>query len=871
MRLSQLALILCLPLFGKIDPTAWSNAKTESEEESFFLRRIADFWQEGEYDIAKTQMEEFLSSYPNSPFSDLIRISLGDILLREKNYSGALASYSALSSPDCAQMAFLNRMQCLYGLEWYSTLADECETALKSLENEEQRLKTTFYLAIALYHQCLNASKDSDLLLKIAKRAEPYFATLLKSELSSEVSQAFAHLCCILKEYQKAVDIYLDLASRDPLAEDEMTFQAALIQAEYDKKLALQSFERIAKKGEKKAKDAAYNHLILSFEAGLHDQIVSGRAEILAAVPEERKGMAHLFIGRSSAALGKWSDAIDELTRFLKQAPDSSKESIYAGLVALIESAHHLGDVTALDTAIAKLSEIDATDGQVAKGRLLKALLLKNAGNRGLAREELEGLLSGFPDFPDRAAAAFEWADLEYQAENWEDCRSRSLAFLEQFPKHELSPFAWRYLAASSERASHQSPEFKKRYSADLERLLQNGSLFSKQELCDWKFYLAQAYFNLGRFDDAISTLQFLLYHFNSFPQEGNAQLLLGLSHRDGKGDLAAFCLCAEKAIEKNANLMDPAPLHVSLFNAYLELSKQLEGLIENGADHLYKALEAGADISRQNLLWLGDRYAALSNPVRASRVLSCLLESGFEETAAYRLASIYSSEGRVAEQIDLLEQSVNAYKSDPNGDWKWEKEVKLLLAEGYESQGLSEKATLLLNEIAPPDHPIRSETVAKAYLQRARIHARAAEHVAEVASEFKDLILQRRLVQEPVHLEAGLDYVDLLAPPSTAGEKRLLLLEKIKKDFESADDLLSKDYHQARTKYPEKNRIFENYMKWIDQEILLAQSDLTVDPAAQKELQAKAKDLLLQIKCGCSHPTLLKRVCSRLNREGEK
>ena len=64
-----------------------------------------------------------------------------------------------------------------------------------------------------------------------------------------------------------------------------------------------------------------------------------------------------------------------------------------------------------------------------------------------------------------------------------------------------------------------------------------------------------------------------------------------------------------------------------------------------------------------------------------------------------------------------------------------------------------------------------------------------------------KDLTLQRRLESEPIHFEAALEYISLLAPNDR--EKQLSLLEKIKKDFEGTDDILSKDYHQARLKFP--------------------------------------------------------------------
>jgi len=871
-RLAQLGLLIALPLIAKIDPADWSVARTSNEEEALFLRRIADFWQEGEYGIAKSQMEAFLSSFPESRFSDPLRICLGDILLREKNFSAALASYADLS-PEFEAKAFLNRMQCLYNLEWYSTLADVCERHLKNDLDPDTKHKTTFYLAIALYHQCLNASKEPEMLLKLAKRAEPHFETLLESDLSLEVSQAFAHLCCILKEYRKAVNIYHDLAAKEPLVEDEMNFQAALIQAEYDKDLAIQSFEQIEKKGQVRAKEAAYNRLILSFEAGRHDEIANGKEGILASLSDERNGMGRFFIGRSLLALKKYSEAIVELTAFLKEVAPTATDSIRSGLLSLIEAAHQAGDVAALDMALLKLSEIDPSDEQIAKGRLLRSMLLKNLGRIDEAREEFQSLLAAFSSFPDRSAALFEWADLEYQAGSWEACRSRSYAFLEQFTGHELAPFAWRYLATASSHISNENIETRERFAKDLEALLDQKSLFSIQEASDWKFYLARAYVHLGHFEKAAEALRSLLKNNSPFPQEANAHLLLGLALRDGFGDTAAFCEKAETAIAMNADLMDPRLLHVSLFNAYLEQSNQAPHLMEKSAEHLYEAFAAHAEIAKENLLWLGDWYLFKQNEPRASKIFSALLESAFDETACYKLGKLYSLMGRFEDQIPLLENLISSYRDDPSADWKWERESKLLLAEAYISKGCEDKALGLLNEVADGNSATRSETVAKAYLEKARISAAKLKNeppndqaLADAASQFKDLILQRRLEQEPIHLEAAIEYVDLLeTSASNRAEKRLALLEKIKKDFENTDNLLSKDYHQARLKYPTKNRIFEAYMRWIDEEILLAQSDLSADVGVQKELQAKAKDLLLQIKSECDHPALLKRVSSRL------
>jgi tetratricopeptide (TPR) repeat protein len=302
-----------------------------------------------------------------------------------------------------------------------------------------------------------------------------------------------------------------------------------------------------------------------------------------------------------------------------------------------------------------------------------------------------------------------------------------------------------------------------------------------------------------------------------------------------------------------------------------LALSDEAPDLKEKCADHLYQAFMAHADISKENLLWLGDWYFSKNNEI-ALQTFSEILKSGFDETVCYKLGKLYSLSGRTEDQISILEKLMEHYNADPTVEWKWKLEAKLLLAQAYIEKGWEEKALGLLNEVANGHSATRSETIAQAYLDKARIFRERLQKnpdnpaLVDVASQFKDLVLQRRLEQEPIHLEAALDYVSLLekiAPNPM--EKRQALLEKVIKDFENTDNVLSKDYHQARLKYPAKNRIFENYMRFIDVEILIAKSELSTDIGLQKELQAKAKDLLLQIKSECDQPTLLKRISSRL------
>ncbi|HSX38160.1 MAG TPA: hypothetical protein VLE95_04945 [Chlamydiales bacterium] len=282
-----------------------------------------------------------------------------------------------------------------------------------------------------------------------------------------------------------------------------------------------------------------------------------------------------------------------------------------------------------------------------------------------------------------------------------------------------------------------------------------------------------------------------------------------------------------------------------------------------NTATNLRNQTLAQVDISRENLLWLGNWYVSLDVD-RAIAIFSHFLQSDFDETACYQLGKLYASTGQTENQIAQLETLMKLYNDFPESKWRFENESRLLLAKAYQSTGCEKKALSLLEEVAIG--PILDITIAEAYLEKALAYISQQYPEDKTAPQLKNLILQKRLEFEPIHLEAALKYVELLEKTAPNPlEKRLFLLEKVKSDFEKTDDVLSKDYHYARLHNVEKNQIYEDYMNYIDHEIFLAKSTLINDVSIQKELQAKAKDFLLQIKCESSHPWLIPRVIQKL------
>ena len=852
-----------------------------SDEEALFVRRIADFWQEGEYSIAKTQIEEFLQEFPESRYFHTLSSAMGDLCFREKNYSAALNHYAQVTDPGLTRQIFLNRMQCLYHMQWYATLADECEAYLQkpiSIDAEEE-LQATYLLAIALYQQCLNAEKEPETLQKLALRARPYFETLFESKLSAEVAEGFAHLCCILKDHPKASQIYAALSERDPETEEEMLFNAALIQSEYDKELSAKSFGNIASRGEKRAPDAAYNQMVLLFDLGKYEELINSKELLLQSLAKEKAPPAHVYLGRSFLALKNYASAADAVQVYLEKAAPSDMARV--ALTTLAEAAFFMNDLPLLETAIENLAQTYPQSQELSKALFSKALALKKQQDLKGARRELEAVVARFPNFPQKAQALFELSHLDYQTSDWISCRKRAESFLTEFPTHELAPFARRYfLSASAEMASNapQDKTFKEQLAKDIQSLLSAPASLSAAESKAWQFLLGKTFFELKNFNEAIPLLEPLCKE----DPNANSLFLLALCYRDGLSDFDRFCKTAENALALNPPQAMQGQIHASLFNSYLERSQ-----FEKAADHLYSAFETKAEIQLENLLWLSDFYGQLgTRRERTALLLGHILEEkklSFEkepqllESVYYKLAQIHDLLDKRESSLSLLETLLAQYSAHPDISWDLSKETQLLLGQMYLHGGKQEEAERLFDAILASNSSPRASVAASASLLGARLKiAKAIEEklppthpdLVKQIAQLKNLILQKTFYNEPIYLEAALDYVDLLGnlDRDSVEEKKLALLFKTKEDFERRDDLLSQDYHEAREKMPRIEKVYQGYMQFIDAEILCLQALSAKDASEQKQLQAKAKDLLLQIIEEKAHPDLKSRAEHKLN-----
>lgn len=865
-------------LFTSVHASSW---ETEDDEEALFLRRIADFWQEGEYQIVKTQIEDFLLIYPNSSFAQTLYATLGDLYLREKNYKSALLSYSKISDQDpLKQRVFLNRMQCLLELQWFATLAEECELLLnEGALDRENRTSVTYLLSVALYQQCLNAPPNSEELAFLIERAHPYFKFLMESEFCSEIGPAFAHICCLEKNYAAASDIYLKLSQMHDNNE-EMYFQAALLQAKADRPKAIEMFREIETRNHLRSPDAVYNRMVLMAETESYEQLVLEKDDLLTQLSPERKEAARFLIGHAYLKLKLYGEAIEELSLYTKKRNEIS-ESHRIALADLIEASYELEDESLLHKTVDRLCELFPHDQQVPKGILAYALLLKKSQRYPEAKENLQQLLTtNFLE--ERERATFELSHIEFLEQNWEECRTLSLSFLKQFRNPQYSPLIWRFLATSSFHLS-LDPELKEQFIADIEELLAQKDLLVEEELNEWRYHLAKTYIHCKHFEESKKLIDKHLLENPASPYYADAHLLLALCYRDGRGDHAEFYKQASKALQLGSELYEKGALHIALFNASLELKNY-----DLAADHLYLASQT-KNLETEHLLWLADFfYEKVQHHKTEENIHKCidvfekflakcnvqihdLSESMLPfETVLIRLAELCTFSEQTDKARNLLESIKRQRDSHPEWAWEHEDKVDLLLGENYARMNRKEEALHLFESIQKRCRSIRNHVTASATLQSARLQIslwkkQKRGSPVKILTELKNLVLQKTLSNEPIHLEAAFEYIDLqVALENNSLEKRLALSKKIKEDFEEGQDLLTRDYQQSRKTFPRQDRIYTNYINMLEAEILICRALLAVEKEEASLLKAEARKILKQILKDAETPFLVKRVKQR-------
>ena len=870
------------------DANAKEPAKSnhvQSDEEAFLIRRIAEFWKDGDFAIVKTQIIDFLNYYPKSELADYFQGILADIYLQDNNYEKALSTYLNIQDKDVMAKTLINKLQCYYELDKYENLANDGRPYLSSNVSEITQRKDELYFLMgeALFRLAL---KEDQLEKKqnLVREAREYYG-MLPSGQYSEVSEfATAEIAAILGDFEYGAQAYRALAEKHPQMKEDLLFQVASLEAHYNKLGAAETFRKVKDMEGKRMHEATFNLLVLLFQNEEYEEIVSTYEKISANAPESFQPTFDFVVGKSFFSLGDFQSAISYLKSYV-DAADAPSEQLKNALLIQMTCAHQTNNEGLFSTSFEKLNDLFPNDSEIPKALFMHAMILKEQGAIIKADEKLQVIKENYPEFQGEESFIFEYGLLSHQNERWQDSYETFRHYVSKFDESERIDAAWKLFLSSSinlyKHAESEDGYTKSNFYKDLQAVLAHSNYLNDQELIDYALLYAKTAYELDYYTDSLRCLQdhvFVALTEEENPQSlAEAHFIAGLCHAEVQADHSAFCMHLEQAMLLNPDLYDSGPTHLQLYNAYISLAgygdmggvpadgAQQKDFVDHAAEHLQEAVSRGGiAIKNENRLWLANYYfqkvehcneSDIANlPEVASAIdratghyQKILFNEGtlveitannlHLENEVIKLAKLFDYQKAYTQKLDLVKLLLQQQSEKPMLNWSSQKSALYELASVYNAMGDKEKAFETYSFIHTQANHFPTSIASSATLEAAKLHFELLENelrtesnqeVVLILNDLKELQIRKSAFSEPTHLEAALEYAKIRAMLSSSEERDaryLFFLSRIKDDFTSQEDLVTKDYLVNLSKNPEKKAIFDAYMKFIDAETLRMES----------------------------------------------
>ena len=807
-------------------------------QEAFFLRRMTEFWKDRDYPLVKKQIEEFLASHESSNIHNNLYALMGDILYQESDYKGALETYHKISDAVLLEKITGRKAQCLYITGSYDEVVELLAPHFDKNEVMDHPDEMRFIFADALFRK-MRETSDRSAQLELASRAKPYLQGLYDTSYKEKVILPLAEVYRELKEPKDAAPLYLMLAEKMPEQREELLLQAGSLQLEFDALQALDSFQRAVDIGGSKAHLAAKQELHLLFQNDRFSDLIS-RAPKLDMYLED-KTLFEFCLARSYFKLEQLPEAIIHYQRFIEKENDATLHK-RAAFLTLIHCAQKTENTTLFDQVLTQFLKDFPKDEEAGKALLLHAQSALQRGDVVQASADLNQLVRDFPDFPDQENVLYDQAVLLSKTQQWDESRSAFISYLAKFPSTPHSNMIWASIVHSSVQelkgAAAETVVLKKQQLAsDLAQALTLSNLFSSDEESAYQFLLGQLMFDLNHFSESVAELGRFCQKYPEHPSVPEAYLLQALAHRELKSGPDLFIPAAEKALTLVDDFKQKTALRLHLFNNYLSVKQ-----FDKAAESLYQTfIVEGTDVQPENQLWLAGYLFGKGDKEKTTDVFKKILcvddayQVHFDPAQTYlECEAIKFAKMVPPHEKESVLRSLMAIQ-DRHGTLPWKHRDTALLELGKTLITLKKNddayavfEALLLKGDAVPSY-VRN----MALLEKSRVLLSTMSpgekkednpRLSSILSTFKDLQIQKELQEEPLHLEAALDYADLrtsFAPEASRNEAALFFLNRVKEDFNAKDDPLSQGYHEARLRYPDKDHIYQTYMKCLEAEIL--------------------------------------------------
>lgn len=863
--------------------------KGASPKEALMLRRITEYWKDGDYATVKRQIEDFLEKNPETSLRDHLQAMLGDLYFQERDFRQALATYNLVANPEIKEKTFFNHLQAHFELKDYPGVIEKAESYLKdpSIQGKEEDIKIRYILAEACFREALKC-KELDQKIHYLKMAKPHYKVLSQTKYGDKTLFPLAEIHRLLREDARAAALYLQLAELHPQYRERFLFQAAVLQIKENKNEALKTFEKVQALGGKRSRLAAFNQLIILYQTEKYKEYLSLYKDVIHLMPQQKLALLQFYEGRCHYNLKDFPQAIMAFENFIVSTKGRSKE-LKSALLLLVNCARFSQDIPLLERTLYTFKDSFPTDKEMPKIIMIHAQMCQENGDLVKALNDLKILANEYPQFEEMELASYKCATILMQLDKWKEAQAQWSFFIENFPKSERKNAAWRHLINSSIEELKNAPELlskepKENFVRILEQALEKEEILNPQEKQKYVLILAKCKCELEKYIEVIPVLsQFIADHTN--PEcLAEAHLLMAICQQKSKSDDHLFIYHAEKALSFNFEISEKEILHLELYNAYLNLAflkqdqNQEQHFMQKAAEHLYLSKtwkEQG--IKTENYLWLMNYYynkaiqGNISDFEKACELFSCILkikeeslsismDSIYLENEALKFAHLLGLNKKFKDQLNILEKLVQKQEEYEQFPWKMKRRAIFELAKAYEQEGQFQNALNSYQYLVNTGEGIATMVTSAAQLHLSKLEykllkpeQREAENpeIITLLHSLKDLQIQKKLLAEPIHLEAALTYAEIRTTLSKEEERlqnQIFFFKRMQEDFSLDQDPIAEEYHRLCRDHPEKKALFCSYMKYIDVLILQAEAGIAFiegDISKSQESEQKSLELL--------------------------
>ncbi len=877
-----LSFALCL-----LGSSVW--AEGASFRENVELRRISEYWQEKEYAAAKQHILLFLQEYPSSEGRDALLAMLGDLYMIEKNYKDATHAFAHICSKEIKTKIASSAIHCFYMLGDYdNVIAEGIALVDSNLIPKGQEHPVRFELAHALF---LHAQKlEGEAKTKQLSLALQHFELLNHSPFADKAALHSAQIHSYFAQHKQAALLYRKLAEKIPEKQEEYYLLAAEQELHFDRPSAILSYEKVVSCDGTSAPLAAYNQLLLLFQEGLFADVLTHREKVEHLFSQEQLPMIDYFTGKSLYMMGEREKCQAFLLGFLS-VPGIDPAYAKNALLTLLQCTQEQKDLVRYEKILEDLKRNFPLDQETAKAMAVHAHLTKEAGNAARAIQDLKEIAQEFPQYGERDVVLFDLATLYASELLWEESIATCHTFLHEYPDHPKKSSVMRHLVHSSLNAAKEgSFAEKERLAHVLSTALQLENIFNDEERQKARFFLAQAFCEIDKYDEALLLLADYLRDYASDPNIAEAHVCAAIAYQKTE-NFPFFVFHMEKAL---ALCPENKELHIHLFNAYLSLSEKAhddekEDLLTHAAQHLLEAIALPP--KPDNLRWLAhfsfqqykkDPFASSIHLARATQAIEQLLLPGLtpdNESDTIQLAEWYGMQHRYKERTSLLRSLKELQERSPHLAWQHRRLITFKLAHSYQEEGALDEALSLYAFLIDSSDHTSSYFATGAMLDRVLLQfdclapekkCANSKEVQTMLDTLKEISIARRLYSEPFHLEAAFHYIDLktkLIPKEKQSQYALHLFTTMRESFSNGEDAFVQEYLSAKEEFPEKYALYLAYMDLVDMHILVLSSQIAAEQGDADRaaiLLAQANEDYGQLLC---HAPSEERFSARLQR----